>query len=278
MQMKRKEIVGEFDDESSGIDEKEDIQFDLEHKRGRAEAVKNDLQRHKTEGGVFSFTALAAIGKLGSEGWIDRIIGPIATGKEADVFLGERLGHKIVIKIFRMSSASYFRNPTVLQYILGDERFRKIKRTPKDLIKSWAMKEFRNLKKADEIGVNSPKAMAIEKNVIVMQYIGAEQPAQPLLKYDADEGEYKELFEQVIGEIRKMYRGKLVHADLSEYNILIRDGQAFVIDFGQGVLLSHPKAEEFLERDVKNLCNFFTKRGVDCDPEEILTNIKKKNG
>jgi RIO kinase 1 len=248
--------------------------FDLKQKRGRAEFVKKDLEKHKTEGGVFSYTTLEAIGKLGSEGWIDRIIGPIATGKEADVFLGERGGHKIVIKIFRMSSCSYFKKPTVLQYILGDERFRKVKKTPKDLIKSWAMKEFRNLKKAGEMGLNAPRPIAIEKNVIVMQYIGEDTPSDQLLRYEAGPGGYRALFGQIKEAMARMYAGKLVHADLSEYNILIRDSEPFIIDFGQGVLLSHPKAGEFLERDVKNICNFFRKRGVECDEQETLAEIK----
>jgi RIO kinase 1 len=248
--------------------------FDIEQTRRRADSVKKDLERHKTEGGVFSYTTLEAIGKLGSEGHVDRIIGPIATGKEADVFLGEKGGHKMVIKIFRMSSASYFRNPSVLQYIMGDERFRKVKKTPKDLIKSWAMKEFRNLKKAEEIGINSPRPIAIEKNVIVMQYIGQDNPSRQLLRTEMKNPE--EVFKEIVSDIRKMYKNSFVHTDLSEYNILLRGEEPFIIDFGQGVLLTHPKAEEFLERDVKNICNFFRKKGVDCDPEETLKNIKSQ--
>jgi len=104
--------------------------FDLERKRKRAETVKKDLRGYKTEGGVFNVSTLASVGKLGSKGFIDKIQGPIATGKEADVFLGERGSQKIVIKIFRLTSASYFKKPTVLQYILGDERFKDIRRTP----------------------------------------------------------------------------------------------------------------------------------------------------
>jgi RIO kinase 1 len=242
----------------------------------RSQAVKKDLQMHKTEGGVFSYATLESVGKLGSEGWIDRIIGPISTGKEADVFLGEREGHKIAIKIFRLSSASYFRNPTVLQYIMGDERFKKIRKSPKDLIRSWAMKEFRNLKKAEEAGISAPKPFAIEKNVLVMQYIGEDEPSQQLLREGTADPE--KTFKEILGQMKKMYKSGLVHADLSEYNILMRKGKPVIIDFGQGVLLTHPKADEFLERDARNICAFFKRRGVECDADQVVISIKAVKG
>ena len=249
---------------------------DLEYRRGRADAVRKDLARHKTEGGVFSYATLESVGKLGSKGFIDQIKGPIATGKEADVFLGMRDGRKIVIKIFRFSSASYFKKPTVLQYILGDERFRKVKRSPRDLIKSWAMKEFRNLKKAQEAGVRAPKPFAIEKNVLVMQYIGEDKPAERLLKSRLEDPE--KTFREIIKQMRRLYKAGFVHADLSEYNILMLKGQPYLIDFGQGVLLKHPKAKEFLERDVRIICTFFRKLGVECDEDWTLNEIRGKNG
>jgi RIO kinase 1 len=248
--------------------------FDFEIKTRKAEEIRKDLSRHKTEGGIFSYETLQNVGKLGSEGFIDRIKGPIATGKEADVFLGERGGEDIVIKIFRLSSASYFRKPTVLQYILGDERFRKIKRTPKDLIRSWALKEFRNLKKVEGMKINSPKPLAIEKNVLVMEFIGDDAPAPQLLKSDPEDVE--EVFKTIVKQVRTMYKNNFVHADLSEYNILMKGDNPYFIDFGQGVLLTHPKAEEFLERDVRIICTFFRKLGVDCETEIVLKDIRKK--
>ncbi len=252
------------------------IEYD-DFQGGRAVKVRKDLERHKTEGGVFTYEVLESVGKLGAKGAIDRIMGPIATGKEADVFLGIRKGKKIVVKIFRLSSASYFRKPTVLQYILGDERFKRIKRSPKSLIRSWSMKEFRNLKKAHEAGVNSPEPIAIEKNVLVMSFIGGRKPAPRLL--DAGAKEPEKLLGSITAQIAKLYKSGLVHADLSEYNILVSKGKPYLIDFGQGVLLSHPNAEEFLERDARNICNFFKKSGVECEVDGILRKIKgKKSG
>ncbi len=249
---------------------------DLEYRRRRAESVRKDLERHKIEGSVFSYETLESIGKLGSDGFIDQIKGPIATGKEADVFLGILGDGRIVIKIFRFSSASYFRKPSVLKYIRGDERFKRIKRSPRDLIKCWAMKEFRNLKKAQEAGIHAPKPIAIEKNVLVMQYIGDDHPAKRLLESKLKNPE--RTFREIVRQVKMLYMTGIVHADLSEYNILMLKDTPYLIDFGQAVLLSHPHAEEFLERDVKNICMFFQRLGVKCNIGEMLKKVRGKNG
>jgi len=247
-------------------------EFDLERRSRRSETIKKDLQTQKTEGGIFNREILDSVGKLGSEGFIDRIMGPISTGKEADVFLGEREGKKIAIKIFRLASASYFKNPTVLQYILGDERFKKVGQNARDLIRCWVLKEFKNLKKVEEAGVRAPKPLAIEKNVIVMEFIGDKDAAPQLLK--ADVTDMDAMFKEVVTQIKKMYAAGLVHADMSEYNVLVQDGKPYLIDFAQGVLLTHPKADEFLERDVRNICAFFKRKGVKCDAEDLLKKVK----
>lgn len=79
---------------------------------------------------------------------------------------------------------------------------------------------------------------------------------------------------------RLFHGSRLVHGDLSEYNILVcparlvenRDEgfgpddddelQAVLIDFGQAVDWRHPTAMELLERDLSKVRDFFTKKGV----------------
>ena len=56
-------------------------------------------------------------------------------------------------------------------------------------------------------------------------------------------------------------RCKLVHADLSEYNIVVqKDGTVLLIDWPQAVNLEHPNAENLLERDVRNVLRFFQRK------------------
>jgi serine/threonine-protein kinase RIO1 len=78
----------------------------------------------------------------------------------------------------------------------------------------------------------------------------------------------------------RLYKGaRLIHADLSEYNILIapvfqvenpissvedtvNELQAVFIDFGQSVDVRHPDATALLMRDLERVRSFFVKQGV----------------
>lgn len=71
----------------------------------------------------------------------------------------------------------------------------------------------------------------------------------------------------------KLYRkAKLVHADLSEYNILLLE-EPVIIDLSQAVLLDHPKALQYLRRDVRNIARFFNKFGVKVLEDELFEEI-----
>ena len=94
-----------------------------------------------------------------------------------------------------------------------------------------------------------------------------ERRASPRLK-DAvidDPSVYSSLYSELILNIRKLFHQcKLVHADLSEYNILHHEGHLFIIDVSQSVEHDHPSAFDFLRNDIKNVEDFFAKMGVSC--------------
>jgi len=66
----------------------------------------------------------------------------------------------------------------------------------------------------------------------------------------------------VLSMRRMFHRCKLVHADLSEYNILYHDAHLYVIDVSQSVEHDHPHAFDFLRNDIKNIEEFFGRYGV----------------
>jgi len=77
--------------------------------------------------------------------------------------------------------------------------------------------------------------------------------------------------------MRRLYQeARLVHGDLSEYNILLYDGEPIIIDMGQAVMLEHPMSREFLSRDIKNIVRYFKKLGVECAEESLNAYIMKK--
>jgi len=55
---------------------------------------------------------------------------------------------------------------------------------------------------------------------------------------------------------------KLIHADLSEYNLLYWDNKICMIDVSQSVEHEHPHALDFLRRDITNINDFFRKKSV----------------
>jgi len=63
---------------------------------------------------------------------------------------------------------------------------------------------------------------------------------------------------------------------LSAYNILMYKDQPYIIDLGQGVLIEHPQAHEFLKRDIHNIIQFFKKYNIEADEIETYKNITKE--
>jgi RIO kinase 1 len=123
--------------------------------------------------------------------------------------------------------------------------------------------------------VPAPTPVKLLANVLVMAYIGCgEQPA-PMIK-DCFIDDPQKSFENLLDIMRKMHSEvQLVHGDLSEYNILVDDGDCYLIDVGQAVVLEHPLAMELLLRDVGNMARYFTKLGVKCDEKDMLNYIKE---
>lgn len=127
---------------------------------------------------------------------------------------------------------------------------------------AWAEKEFKNLKLADEVGVRVPKQVVCRSNVLVMEFIGENGVSAPRLKdivIEEPESVFGTVFDYVITLYKK---AKLVHGDLSEYNILYWKNGPVIIDVSQAVLLSHPLALDFLARDLKNILRYFSGLGV----------------
>lgn len=80
-----------------------------------------------------------------------------------------------------------------------------------------------------------------------------------------DQSVYASLYVELILNIRKLFHQcKLVHADLSEYNILYHDNHLYIIDVSQSVEHDHPSAFDFLRNDIKNVEDFFSKMRVSC--------------
>ncbi|HII92790.1 MAG TPA: serine protein kinase RIO, partial [Methanosarcina sp.] len=145
---------------------------------------------------------------------------------------------------------------------------------------AWTRKELQNLKRAKDAGVRVPEPILAEKNILIMEFMGEKEAPYPLLKNTHLENEEaKSIFDTIVEYMRLLYKkANLVHADLSEYNILIDPNNLtpVFIDMGQSVTLEHPNAREFLYRDVQNVLRFFSRYGIKDKPEELFKKIQVK--
>ncbi len=211
---------------------------------------------------VFDRSTLMTIYDFLNKRMIDEIHGVVKAGKEARIYWGKDPdGKELAIKIYLTTSADFKKG--MLPYIEGDPRFAHVRRDTRSLVYAWAQKEFKNLQRAYGVGVKVPQPIAVEKNVLIMEFIGKNGVSAPLMR-EARLRDPKRVYRQLLTYLKRLYRkGGLVHADLSEYNIMIRRGKPVIFDVSQAVPVEHPMADQFLKRDLENLYRYFKRLDVD---------------
>ena len=233
-----------------------------------------DANNLKVSENVFDEVTLLALYKLVHKKWLTAIGGSISTGKEANVFLGEREDQAVAIKIYRIQSANF---TTMSSYITGDRRFSHVKKSKKELIFAWTRKEFSNLARAKEAGLPVPEPLVWDRNILIMSFLGEGECPYPQLR-SAEIDNPAQVYENIMAMIDTLYnKAELVHGDLSEFNILYSD-QPYLIDMGQSVTRDHPRALQFLMRDIRNMNRFFKKKGCEVKTEyEIFNTVTGLN-
>ena len=137
------------------------------------------------------------------------------------------------------------------------------KSNPRKMVKVWAEKEMRNYRRIHAAGIPCPTPIFLKSHILLMEFLGVNGWPSPRLK-DASlsHKHMREAYVQTVLIMRHMYqRCKLVHGDLSEYNLLWHNNQVHVIDVSQSVETSHPSALDFLRKDSSNVNDFFEKMG-----------------
>ena len=218
---------------------------------------------------------------------VGEVNGCISTGKEANVYHAfsnprmegsDAVGAPLhrAIKVYK-TSILVFKDRD--KYVTGEYRFRQgyNKGNNRAMVKVWAEKEMRNLKRIHAAGIPCPEPLYLRLHVLVMGFLGDTRgvPAPRLKDVElqgADvEARWRDLYTQLLGYMRIMYQTcRLVHADLSEYNMLYHDDRLWIIDVSQSVEHDHPRSLEFLRMDIKNVSHFFRRKGVDTLSERTI--------
>ncbi len=229
------------------------------------------LKEQKKVEATLDPTTMKHLSKFFNKGIIDKLEHVIAVGKESDVYMASSgtseiiKGDYVIVKFFRIETSTFF---NMADYIIGDPRFTKMEgRSKSAIIDIWCRKEFGNLEIAERAGVKVPKPYMFNRSILAMEFIGDEgEPAPQLRNYRMDIDEAERMRSTVMDYVKKMYLSGLVHGDLSEYNILVKDSVPYLIDFGQGVVTRHPHAPAFLRRDINNVAAYFKHAyGIDTD-------------
>jgi RIO kinase 1 len=231
------------------------------------QAQLRDAEAFKVEASVFDDATFAALYKLVQDDVLAAIGGPISTGKEANVYEARGGdGRDVAVKIYRVNASDFRQMRT---YLEGDPRFRGIGSDKRKVVLAWTRKEYANLRRAAAAGVRVPEPIAVERNVLVMELVGAvTDRARRLNEVDVENPQTA--FEVVREYMRRLHTAGLVHGDLSEYNMIIHEGELVLIDLGQAVTVHHPRAEAFLRRDCENVARFFGDLGVAVSTDQLM--------
>jgi len=191
-------------------------------------------------------------------GLVDEVVSVLATGKEADVYVGLWKNVPLALKVYRLHKTPHKKKAAIGYSV--------------DRMGQIAAREFTILEKAYRGGIAVPTPAKRADNMFTMRFLGDETNARRLKDLDLDEPE--QCAEQALGIVEKLLDVFIVHGDLSEYNLLLYHDRVFVIDFPQAVdLSSRPtrhrqfeKAKPLLRRDLENMARYFSQYDIEIDP------------
>jgi RIO kinase 1 len=221
---------------------------------------------------VFDQATRMVVFDLLNNGIIYELNGVVSSGKEARVYWGtNKEGTDLAVKIYLTSSAEFKKG--MHKYIEGDPRFKDVKHDTRSLIAVWAQKEFRNLQEASDAKVRVPKPIAVKSNVVIMEFIGKDGVSAPSFK-EQTPANPERVYKVIVIYLKRLYKkAKVVHGDLSEYNMMMWKGKPVIFDMSQSVSLKHPMADFMLRRDLANVNRYFGRLNVKVYSNEELYKI-----
>lgn len=202
---------------------------------------------------------------LQDQGVIDRVVRPLKSGKEAEVFLVESEGELRVAKVYKDMNRSFKQRA---MYTEGrkvrntrdqramDRRTRHGKKQEED---AWKSAEVDIIHRLHAAGVRVPTPYNFIDGVLIMELVtDADGGVAPrLAEVDLDSETANAYYQQLLKEVVRMLCAGVIHGDLSDYNVLVDAEGPVVIDFPQAVdAAANRNAQKLLLRDVANLGNF----------------------
>ena len=204
---------------------------------------------------------------LVEDGIVDRVIRQLMSGKEATVYIvqcGDEIRCAKVYKEVNQRSFHQAVNYTEGRREKNSRKARAMEKGTrfgrKEQEAAWQNTEVDALYKLGAAGVRVPRACGFYEGVLLMELLtdadGA--PAPRLNDLELSEQQARAFHAMLIKQVVLMLCAGVVHGDLSEFNILVDSDGPVIIDLPQAVdAAANNNASRILERDVKNLANYF---------------------
>lgn len=231
----------------------------------------------------------AALDTFFTEGLITEILYTVKSGKEATVYCCQAhpsTGVELLAaKVYRPRNNRVFKNDAVYQEgrVICEGHVRRAVQNKSRFGREvqfamWVNYEFEALKTLYKAGADIPRPLARSESAILMEYLGDRQQAAPALQdVELPEDEVHPVFERLMRNIELWLAHNYVHADLSAYNVLYWQSQVRIIDFPQAVdPRFNPNAFALLARDIKNICRYFARYGLERDGQRIAERLWRK--
>ena len=271
------------------------VQQFVQKQDDRSEAISLSYKAARFEEGWL----LKTLGYFIEQQWISDVLSKVKVGKEASVYLC-RSGEQVRAPLL---AAKVYR-PKMLRSLKNDHIYRQGRAVLDESghevvdmgmlkalhnrsvygeqihLQSWIAYEMKTIQTLYAAGADVPQPYEMGENAILMDYIGEEGAAAPTLNtVRLNSQDVKPLFDRCISNIEIMLANDIVHGDLSAYNILYREGHLTLIDFPQVVSAKdHPSAWQIFSRDVRRVCEYFSRQGLKTDLAALATGMWKAHG
>jgi len=201
------------------------------------------------------------------DGLIEEVIGPLKSGKEAEVYVVLSEGELRCAKVYKEAHNRTFRTRAHYQEGRKGRDSRQARAMAKrtrhgreEQEGAWQNAEVDALYRLAAAGVRVPQPHACVGGVLLMELVTDERgsPAPRLSELELTGAQARDYHRTLLVEVVRMLCAGIVHGDLSEYNVLVDRHGPVVIDLPQAInAAGNNNASAILERDVDNLARYF---------------------